>query len=279
MAEFDAAIPPGGTGKVVGKVHTEGRLGENVKSITLDTSDPDAPQLVLQFKFTVTAPVSIWPAQQINLQGVQGDSVMQEFIFKRPDGQPLELSDAQIGNAKGVSVELEKVTEANADPANNPSGAHSGDWRVRVILDDASQPRREAGDLKLTTNHPDRKNVTMPLQIQVTPVLQITPSRVDLRVEPQGRPATITIDMRNNGYRVFLVTGLTIEGDLEGVDAQLVTDQKMMVQRVRLTVPDSAQLKPGVHQGKLIAKTDLKVAPTVEIPVTITVIAATPATN
>ncbi|MFN7966580.1 MAG: hypothetical protein U0V87_12920 [Acidobacteriota bacterium] len=264
---------------MVGKVHTEGRLGENVKSITLETSDPVAPQMVLQFKFTVTAPISIWPAMQINLQGVQGDSVMQEFIFKRPDGKPLELSNAQVGNAKGVSVELEKVTDKTTDPVDNPSGAHNGDWRVRVMLDDASQPRREAGALTLVTNHPDRPSVTMPLQIQIQPVLQITPPRVDLQVGPQTPLATITIDMRNNGYRVFLVTALTVEGDLNGVDAQLVTDQKMMVQRVRLTVPETAQLKPGVHQGKLVAKTDLKIAPTVEIPVTITVTPPAPATH
>lgn len=264
-------IPPGGTGKLIAKVHTQGRIGQNVKTVTLETSPAGAAPVVLTFKFLVLTPIQITPAPQVNLAGVQGDAIKQELYLRRPDGKPLQLSTPQSSTA-GVELTLVKLTEAEL-AGNNPYNVQPGDWKLSCVLADSSRIRSEAGAVRITTDHPDRKELVLPLQVRLTPTLQVTPPRVELQAG-LGKPSSITVDLRHNAYRLFEVTKLELAGDLNGVEVKRVTEQKMMVQRIALSLGETTRLAAGVHQGTLIVSTSIKTLPTIEIPVTVRVVEA-----
>jgi hypothetical protein len=270
VAEYDSAIPPGGQGKVVVKVRTRGIQGRRSKSVRIDTNDPEHRQVRLRVSFDSVMPVEVYPRPRAILHGFVGQPLDETLVIRRRDGQPLELSEPAV-RQPGVSVSLERVDEAGADPPGKRYGARPGDWRVRLAVDDFAKPLSRRGRLQLQTNHPEKPVLTIPLTVRVRPALIVQPHRVVLAA-PAGRErhARRVVTLRHGGREPYRLRSVALRGELPGVTAKQRRDVRAAVQQIDVIL-DPTQASPGIHRGRLVVSTDLAARPTVEIPVRITV--------
>ncbi len=271
MAEYDAAIPPGGTGKIVLKVKTKGIQGRRTKSARVETNDPAHARFNLQVAFLAEAPVEVYPGQMVTLSGFAGEKVKTELVIHRPDGEVL-LVDQISSTRDGVQVQIEKVDAEHADSPGHRR-ATVGDYRLYVEVVDTQQVRSEAGYLKFHTNHPERPEVRLPLRLRVRPQLEFQPQRIQLRATAGAEPVTRTVSLRNGKRKLFHVKDYSLSGELSGVGAARVERAPSSIQQFRITV-DPKQLSPGVYQGTLRATTDIAGYETAELPIRVTVVAS-----
>ncbi|RMG48474.1 MAG: hypothetical protein D6718_01690 [Acidobacteria bacterium] len=271
MAEFDSVIPPGGQGKVVAKVHTKGQQGRRTKTISVQTDDPVRPNVTLRLSFEARPAVAVYPAPTVNLVAVQGEKAEASLLLRRGDGAPLRV-EAVEASRPGVEAEAVPVEEDQPAEGRLPA-AHAGDWKVRIRLASTREPRSETGRLHIRTDHPEQRDLSIPLRIQVRPAVEASPKAVSLRVTPGEAPRPAVVILRHNGHRRFRIAALKLEGELPGIRVRGGSGDPAPVQRAEIVVDPSAP--PGRHTGKLIVRVAVgkKKLPPVEVPVTVEVAA------
>lgn len=149
LAKNDVA--PGEKGEITATFNIGDRTGTQVKTITVDTDDPKAPQTVLTFKATI--------AQLLELQPT--------FVFWQASeaAQPKTIIAKA---AKGVTVKKVDVVSS------------SGDFTTKV------DPGATAGEFKIEIQP---KDTTKPLNATLTIKPDVTPAKVyyaSARVLPPG---------------------------------------------------------------------------------------------
>jgi hypothetical protein len=266
-------------------VHTAGRQGQQVKTISLETNDAAAPFSSLTVAFEVRMPVEVWPGQYVGLYGVQGEPTAATIVLRRTDGKPLEVKEA-TSTDPSVRIEIEKVTEASADKASqsapqgapqNPASARPGDVRLVLTTDVTGEvpntnvpPPGRSGNVKVLTNSPEKPEIVLPLTVQFRPALRTTPDRVGVIRSDAALPGQGQVTILHSSNRTFRATGVTLAGDLPGCTAKVISEQATAAQVVRV---DCAGPLPsqGMHQGTLTATTDLEKMPRVDVPVVLRV--------
>jgi len=269
VAEFDSAIPPGGKGKVVAKVHTRGYQGKRTKTVRVTTNDPANPQVTLRMTFTVQSPVEVWPSRRPSLSVLQGQPGKLVLVLHRPDGKPLEVKEA-FSNRPRLRVRVEKVTGENADPEGKRYGARPGDWRLFVELPDTSRPLSETATVKVETNHPDRPEVSIPVRLRVRPLVQPVPRALYVRLQPGRDRATARVTLTHGARKPFRVTGAELVGQFPGASVRVVSAKPGGSQVLEVVVA-GRDLPAGTYRGRVVAHTDLAQAPSVEVPLSVQV--------
>jgi hypothetical protein len=266
-------IPPGGSGKVVAKVHANNYHGRVSKSVTVTSNDPSNSSVGLTLTFTVKSPVDVFPAPRVSLNGAQGDVISTTLTLRRDDGQPLELKEP-LSSRSDVKVSAEQVKPGREDPPGSPNAARAGDWRVTFTLADTTTLRNETSTLKLLTNHPERPELTLRTYISVRAAVEPIPRSVQLQ-GTRGRPSSTQVQFRHGANRPFQLASVKLAGDLPGVTARISSSRPLSTQRVEILVHGS-NLPAGVHQGKLVVETGVKELPHLEVPITLSIVASGP---
>lgn len=262
MAEFDSAIPPGGTGTIRARVKTKGIQGRRVKSITVRTNDPARPRLRLEIAFDVRPPILVRPAPQVTLSAVEGRPVTQSIELVRDDGAPLEILSATT-DRRGARVTVEPVPEGG-DPARR---------RLTIALDAAAGGRSEAGRIHVETDDPRRPQLDIPLRIQVRELVVTAPRRLDVTLRPGQEPATLRVTLRASDARRFAARAAHVEGIGSGVEPRVVSEAPSTTQVVEVRVSGEG-LPPGVHRGRVVVELNRTRKPRVEIPLVVRVVSA-----
>jgi len=265
-------IPPGGSGKLVAKVHTQGYSGQRSKNVVIETNDPSHAQVNLVFSFNVTTPVQLLPTALVNLYGVQGEPIKQTVVVRRPDGKPVHVKDV-TGAPPDVIVTKEVVTEKNADPPTSTVPARPGDVRLVFSVAQTDKPRTATAQLKITTDHPERPLLTASLTLNIQPPLRITPPRLQLRRDAAALGAVARVNLAHSASRPFRIKELSTKGDLPGCVVRIASDSAGPLQSIEIKSEGPAPA-PGIYNGTVVATTDLPAAPSVDIPVTLRVVAA-----
>jgi hypothetical protein len=149
LAKNDVA--PGEKGEITATFNIGDRTGTQVKTVTVDTDDPKAPQTVLTFKATI--------AQLLELQPT--------FVFWQA-GEAAQPKTIIAKAAKGVTVKKVDVVSS------------SGDFTTKV------DPGATAGEFKIEIQP---KDTTKPLNATLTIKPDVTPAKVyyaSARVLPPG---------------------------------------------------------------------------------------------
>ncbi len=253
------------------KIKTKGIQGRRTKTVEVETNDPQHRRLRLSVSFLAQAPVEVYPQPSINLYGTAGSEIEMNLLFHRPDGRPLELEEITPSRT-GLEVTREKVTEVGGDPPGQRTKAVVGDWRVKIRLADTSEPRSEVGTVRVVTNHPERREISLPVRIRVTPAIQAQPSRLNVRVESSDTPLLRGITLRNTQRKPFRATEVEVTGNLEGVSARVTTEKPRPVQRLEVKI-DTSALAPGVYAGRLVVRTNQPTLPRILVPVRVEVLA------
>jgi hypothetical protein len=144
-------VAPGEKGEITATLDIGDRTGVQVKTVTVETDDPKAPQTVLTFKATIASVLDLQPS----------------FVFWQAN-EPPQAKTIIARAAKGTTVKKVDVTSS------------SGDFTAKV------EPASTAGEFKIQVQPKDTKT---PLNATLTIKPDVTPAKIyyaTARVMPPG---------------------------------------------------------------------------------------------
>jgi hypothetical protein len=122
LAKNDVA--PGEKGEITATFNIGDRTGLQVKTVTVETDDPKAPQTVLTFKAMI--------AQMLDLQP--------NFVFWQAN-EPAQPKTIVAKAAKGVTVKKVDVVSSSGDfTAKVEPGSAEGEFKIQVQPKDTAKP-------------------------------------------------------------------------------------------------------------------------------------------
>ncbi len=122
LAKNDVA--PGEKGEITATFNIGDRTGVQVKTITVETDAPDAPQTTLTFKATI--------AQLLDLQP--------PFLTWQAN-EPAQVKTIVAKTSKGATVPKVEVTSSSGDfTAKVEPGSTAGEFKIQVQPKDTSKP-------------------------------------------------------------------------------------------------------------------------------------------
>lgn len=131
-------VAPGEKGEITATFNIGDRTGVQVKTVTVDTDDPKAPQTVLTFKATI--------AQLLDLQPT--------FVFWQANEAP-QPKTIMAKTAKGATVKNVEVISSSGDfTAKVEPGPTAGEFKIQVQPKDTAKPVNATLTIKPDTNPP-----------------------------------------------------------------------------------------------------------------------------
>lgn len=260
MASYDRAIPPGGVGKIVLTVKTEGYQGRVNKTALVKSNDPRRQSLSLSLSAEIRSHIVVEPTRVALLQGVVGDDIRQVLRIRAGDGYPLEISKLSSNMDQWLDYKLAAE-----------KGGHVYDLEVRS----KSKVQTTAGGyMLLVTNHPKKPELTLPVQLRVRPEFDVVPPVVAFgRVtvpSSAGEKVMRAVTLMDNRGRNIRVRELDYNQKL--FKATAVPFGGDNASRCRIEVePRLDRLPAGSVSDTLIIKLDGSKTNEVRVPVTIVV--------
>ncbi len=117
-------IAPGEKGEITATFNIGDRTGVQVKTVTVETDDPQTPQTVLTFKATI--------AQMLELQPT--------FVFWQAN-EPAQPKTIIAKAAKGTTIKKIDVTSSSGDfTAKVEPGSAEGEFKIQISPKDTAKP-------------------------------------------------------------------------------------------------------------------------------------------
>ncbi len=164
MARYDRTILPGGEGKITLEVKTDQYRDKILRSAKVFSNDPEQPQVTIALTGNVWAPVRIVP-QRVQLNGVVGDTVEHVVRLQGQKKEPLVVKLSSVSIPDKVQVDLKEVEKGR---------------RYELYVKNAVQGEiRYTGEVKLTTNYPERAEILIEVSGNVRPPVEARPKTVN----------------------------------------------------------------------------------------------------
>jgi len=258
IADYDKTIEPGKTGKVHAKVNISTFNGPISKDITVTTNDVTNPQIELTVKAIVKPLIEVKPGYaRFNVLPGEMENAKTVQVIGSPDGTSFNVLSATLP-LEGANVSFRKATDAERIP--DISGKQ---WAVEVVLTDDARVGPLAEYVIVTTDHPKQKEIKIPISGFVRPVCRVEPAMMNFGTVKKGDDRLIRhVQIRGNSLtRTFTVT--KAETTVKGIAADLKPTFNKNEYEITLTIdPDVVR---GEFSGKLIARTDNKMKPVIEV--------------
>lgn len=257
VVEFDSTIAPQGEGRVIAEVETGAFRGAIAKDLTVLTSDPANPSIVLTVRADVQPWVDAAPGyfHFLHVQGAPPPTATQTiWSVDRP-----ELT--VLGVESGVAA-LAVTFRPAADGERQPD-VRGRQWVVAAALDAEAASGPLAGDVVVRTDHPQQPELVIPLGGYVRPLLMVSPPRADFGAFAPSEPRKGSVIVTNHGEAPVQV--LSADSDVPGLSAEVAVREKGKKYDVNLTL--AAGTARGPFRGTLRVRTDSPRSPVLEIPV------------
>lgn len=258
VADYDATIAPGASGKIHAVVDTTDFAGGIAKGMTVLTNDPNNPRIVLTIKAAVEPAIFLRPGFARFVQPRKSDpGTVEQIVFTR-DMEDLKVLDAQSPYPfLAVDVRPAKDEERVEEGTGNQ-------WVVALTLDYSKAPVGALADfVRLTTNHPKQKEVGIPVSGFIRPMVVLTPSEADFgRIVVDGDTgATLTL---KNYADEDLAVSVETESLPEGIDVELKPVEEGRHYSVLIHL--GPELPHGQFDELIRLRTGLSKEPVIEIP-------------
>jgi hypothetical protein len=257
VVSFDAAIPPGGAGKVRAEVDTAAFTGAIAKEVTVFTSDPGNAAIQLTIRAQVRAALEAQPGyfRFLHTQGTPAESSTQViWSSDLPDLKVLSVASP----LPSVTVTFRPATAQEREPQ-----AAGNQWVVVATI--ASEPPEGpiTGEVRIATNHPRREVLEVPIAGYVRPLLMITPPTADFGSFPGGQPRRGSVLITNYGSAPVQLLG--VDTDVAGLTARI--EERDKGKRFDIALSLGSGLPKGPFSGQLRVRTDSPKHPLLEVPV------------
>ena len=263
VVDFDKVIAPGQTGKVHAEVDTTTFNGPITKSVTVFTNDPEHAQLELTLRASIEPYIQAKPgyARYITVQGEEKTGTISQTIWA-PDGTSFDVLKVDS------PYPFLTTTYREAKPEERVPDVEGKQWRLEMTLSNDAPVGALADYVRITTNHPKQKLVTIPISGFVRPVIAVTPDVADFGEIELKEPLIRELKVRNFATEPIKIT--SAEGSLPGMKAAIEPLKDGHEYMVRLTL--SPQMGKGPFNGKLTLRTDSPKKPVIEVEMHGTVI-------
>lgn len=240
-------VPPGQWAQLtVGfEVRTAGTI---VEYVGLLTNDLDRPLMYLTVGGYVPPDLLVAP-QRLHFTAGKSTAVVRELTVRGPGGMRLLRATCQ-GRAFRAGV---------GEPTDDGDMRR---WRVEVVLQPRRNPGNLADTLTITTSHPDRPVVVVPLTAEVLGDLSVAPGRVFLGFLRPGETRAQDIMIRSRSGASFALV-LARLGD-PSVGTARTTRGGLAQWKVEVALQSG---HPRTIDTTLLLRTDVKGEERLEVPV------------
>jgi hypothetical protein len=261
VASYDKAIPPGGVGKIVLTVKTEGYQGRVNKTALVKTNDPRHQSMSLSLSADIRAYITVEPTRAVLLRGVLGDDIQQVVKIRAGDNYPLEISKVRSNMDQWLDYKV--IPDA--------AGGHLYDLEVRSK---AKTQTTVGGYIVVVTNHPKKPELTLPVRLWVQPEFNVVPPVVAFGLvtvpATAGQKVVRAVTLMDNRGRQVRVRELDYNQKLFKATAVPVGGDK--ASRCLIEVePRLDRVPVGSVSDTIIVKLDGSKTEEVRVPVTMVV--------
>lgn len=264
VARHASRIAPGGVGSVSIVMSTSDFTGPVAKAVAVFTSDPANPRLDLVIKANILTPVEVRPgyARFIVVQGEAAEPVSQELEAPQMEG-------FRVLGAQSPFPFLEaKVRAPGSGGAAAASDGDGGSWKVDLTLGGDAPVGPLTDYVVVQTNHPEMKEIRIPVSGFVRPPVAVAPAIFDFGQYNPAEPLPGLIEVRVLSKRPVQLGEVTT--DVRGLETAVETVEEGRRYNLRISI--AAGTRKGKATGVLTVRTDSPLQPTIEIPVSGTVL-------
>jgi hypothetical protein len=258
VARFDRTIPPGGEGKITLEVRTKGYQGKMHKTARVFSNDPEHPQVTIGLQGEIWVPIHVAP-RYVRLRGMQDEVIETVVRVQAKKKEPLIAKLASVSIPDRVEVRLQEIEKGRT-------------YQLKV-KNKVKGEARYIGNLKLTTNYPEKSEIVIQITGDIRGRLEVRPKMLSF-----GRMSQQRLGQLKNGSRVMTrsVTVLLNKGndlsiekvELEKALFRASTKQTRPGRMVQILVePVLEKLKKGANQDRLKIYTNQKGRKVLEVPI------------
>lgn len=255
VVSFDAAIVPGGSGKVRVELDSEGLTGAVAKEVTVFTNDAANPAIQLTLRATIRAALDVQPGyfRFVHVAGASPETDRQVVWSS-------DFPELQVLGVESPSPSL-AVSFRPAKAEEREQLGRGNQWVVEATL--ASEPPTGplTGDVRIKTNHPRKAMLEVPIAGYVRPVVMVTPPAADFGSFTGGQPRKGSVLITNYGAAPLQLLGVTT--DVRGLTARI--DEREKGKRFDLALTLSADAPKGPIAGALRVRTSSPKQPLLEV--------------
>lgn len=117
--------------------------------------------------------------------------------------------------------------------------------------------------IRVFTNDPENKCVTLSVSANVLPDIACSPSHLDFRATPEGEAAELAVKVFSPSKKEFAIESVETSADFLKATFEKDAEENHYVVRVKLEVAPDA----GAFTGSIAIKTNLEEAPVIKVPV------------
>jgi len=229
------------------------------------TNDPKNAQVIIALKGKVWAPIFLSP-RYARLTGSVGDEIEQVIHLRGEKKEPLIVKIASVSIPDNVEVQLKETEKGRS-------------YELRIENRVQAQATY-TGQLKLTTNYPEKSEIAIRILGNIRPPLEVRPKVLSFGRMPEGRLE----QWRSNGRPMTRpITVLLNKGDdlkIEKVESEkslfkAVAKEVRPGRMVQLWVePILEKLKKGPNADRLKIHTNQKEAKVLLVPISLELLQA-----
>ena len=258
MVDFTPTISPGGEGTVTLKVKTKRYQGKLHKTATVFSNDPKNPQVTISLKGSIWVPVKVNP-RYVNLKGTENEKIEQILSLRGEKKEPLIAKLATVSIPDKVEVELEETEKGRA-------------YQLRV-KNKVKGEARYGGNLRLTTNYPEKPEIVIQISGQIRGRLEVRPKILNFGRMSQERLRQLKKDSKatTRSITVILNKGNDLKIERVEMENSLFKVSTRQVRPGRMTQilvePVLDKVKKGANQDRLKIFTNQKDHEVLEVPI------------
>lgn len=166
----EKTVPPGGESRITAQLNLAGRVGQQHKTITVESNDPKQPQLTLTLTGNIGDAVSVQPAQ-VTFGQIPADGEHTREII--------------IG--AGANQNLHVLTADSASPYLTAEILPREEGRIYSVLVRTKGPLMPGiinSAIHITTDHPAKSQFDVPVSAIVAGDLIVAPQDITLSAQP-----------------------------------------------------------------------------------------------
>lgn len=220
----EKSVPPGGTSELTAKLSLRGRKGHQSKAITISSNDPKKPQYRLLLVGDVHQAIEVRPDRLIYGQ--------------MAPGKEITLGIELIGTSEQeyLVTKIETNFETLIAKAEKEEAGKNHNITVTLTAPETVGPVN--GVVRITTDHPQRPTIDVPVAANVVGELVYAPSELVVPANAGENPLTRYIVVRKGTLESFEISEVVTPN--EGITSKVYPfgDQGYRVQIDNITVND-----------------------------------------
>lgn len=255
VVRFDRSIAPGSRGEILARVDVSTFVGPIAKYLTVRTNDAANPEVTLTIKAQIRPDVQAYPGYARFLTVFGGGEMKAELTVWSSTHDNFEIQSARS------PFEHLEVTFREADEGETRPEGRGRQWLVEMTLAADAPVGPMADHVTLSTNHPEKPSLRIPVSGFVRPILGVSPPFADFGTREVTRPVTASVRVKNFSDSEIRLTSAT--ADLSELEIEIEPDGRDHYIIIRL-IPG---LGKGEFSGLVTVRTDNPDIPILRIEV------------